>query len=126
MPHFVLCGAFDAGRVVRDLEPGVSRWGRAVLKLGDRWLRDDGEAVLVEGVVVELARPLHPVALVADRDGDTVVRLWPVIEVERTAAVQRWLAVVAVGLQRLGVGAVLTTNIGPEVLAGLDLELDLD
>ncbi|MCU0303137.1 MAG: hypothetical protein MUC56_03620 [Thermoanaerobaculales bacterium] len=126
MPHLVLRGAFDAGRVARELEPGVSRWGRAVLKIGDRWLRDDGRAVLVEGVVVELARPLHPVAMVADRDGATVVRLWPAIEIERTAAVQRWLAIVALGLQRLGAGAVRTTNIPPEILDGLALAIDLD
>jgi hypothetical protein len=80
--------------------------------------------MLIDGVVVELVRPLHPVALVSIRDGDTVVRLWPVVEVERTAAVQRWLAVIAGGLQQLGGGAVHTTNIGADVLDGLDLTID--
>jgi len=97
-----------------------------MIKTGDRWRRTDGEAVLVEGVVVELARPLHPIALISVRGDDTVVRLWPVVGVERTPAVQRWLAVLAKGLQNLGCGAVRTTNIGAEIVDGLELEIELD
>jgi hypothetical protein len=126
MPHLVLRGSVDFDRAVDELEIGVIRWGRAVIKTSDLWLRADGEALIADGVVVELGRPLHPVALVAIRDGDTVIRLWPVVEVERTPAVQRWLAVIARSLQGLGCGAVHTTNIGPEILEDLDLELDLD
>lgn len=124
MPHLVLRGNVAVDRVARELEPGIVKWRRAVLKIGDRWCRDDGEALLIDGVVVELGRPLHPVAMVASRDADTVLRLWPVVEVERTQAVQRWLAVIACGLQRLGAGPVCTTNISAELLGGLDLELD--
>jgi len=123
MPHLVLDGSVDLDRTTRELDPGVVRWGRVVIKTGDRWLRGDGEAVLVEGVVVELSRPLHPVVMIAHRDGDTVVRLWPVIEVERTPAVQRWLGVLALELQRLGAGPVVTTNIGTEVLDSLGLDV---
>lgn len=126
MPHLVLRGPVDIPRVADELDLGVVRWGRAVIKTGDTWRRSDDKALLVEGVVVELGRPLHPVAMVASRDQDTVIRLWPVIEVERTLAVQRWLAVLGVGLQKLGAGPVHTTNIGAEVLDGLALELDLD
>jgi hypothetical protein len=113
----------DFDTIACELDPNVVRWGRAVIKTTDRWRRADAEALLVDGVVVELARPLHPVALMATRDGDTVIRLWPVVEVERTPAVQRWLAVLAAEVQRLGGGPLVTTNIGPEVLEGLDLEL---
>lgn len=126
MPHLVLRGLVDFQAAVAGLDLGVTRWGRAVIKTGDRWRRSDGGALLVDGVVVEFGRPLHPVALVATRDEDTVVRLWPVVEVERTPAVQRWLGAVARGLQGLGCGPVRTTNIGPEVLEGLELDLDLD
>jgi len=123
MPHLVLRGTADLTRITAELDPGVVRWGRAVIKTADRWQRADAEAILVDGVVVELSRPLHPVALIALRDGDTVVRLWPVVEVERTPAVQHWLGVLASELQRLGAGPVTTTNIGPESLDGLGLTL---
>jgi hypothetical protein len=122
MPHLVLRGSIDLAAAASRLELGVERWHRAVIKTGDRWRRSDDEALLVEGVVVELSRPLHPVAMVTHRDGDTVVRLWPVIEVERTPAVQHWLAILASRLQQLGAGPVTTTNIGSEILDGLELE----
>ena len=126
MPHLVLRGSVDLYRAAAEFDLDVIRWGRAVIKSSDLWRRSDDKALLVDGVVVELGRPLHPIALVAARDGDTVVRLWPVVEVERTAAVQRWLAVIARGLQTMGCGAVRTTNIGTDILDGLDLEFDLD
>jgi hypothetical protein len=125
MPHLVLRGTIDLARLAADSEPGVARWRLAVLKTGDAWFRSDGNAVLIEGVVVEHTRPLHPVAAVALRDGDTIIRLWPVVPVERTPAVQRWLAVLARRLQDRGGGAVRTTNIGLEILDGLGLEMDL-
>jgi len=124
MPHLVMRGPIDFHAVAEHLSLDVTKWGRAVLKTGEKWSRSDHKAMLIDGVVVELVRPLHPVAMVAIRDGDTVIRLWPVVEVERTPAVQRWLAVIAAGLQKLGGGAVHTTNIGPEVLEGLDLEME--
>lgn len=126
MPHLVLRGSVDFHHAANELDLGVIRWGRAVIKTSDVWLRSDGEALLADGVVVELGRPLHPVALVSLRDGDTVVRLWPVVEVERTPAVQRWLGAIARGIQVLGCGPVRITNIGAEILEGLELELDPD
>ena len=55
-----------------------------------------------------------------------MVRLWPVAAIERTPAVQRFLAVVASGLQQLGCGAVRTTNLGDDIIAGLELAVDPD
>ena len=124
MPHLILRGSVDLGRAAAGLELEVHRWGRAVLKTGDAWIRSSGDALLVEGVVVELARPLHPVGLIGHRDGDTVVRLWSVVEVERTPAVQRWLGLIAGGLQTLGGGPVTTTNIGADILDGLALAVE--
>jgi hypothetical protein len=119
MPHLVLAGSSDLADLVP--EPGVHRWGRAVLKIGDGWLRVDHQALLVEGVVVEFARPQHPVALIAEQRGDIVVRLWPVVGVERTEPVQRWLCTVAAALQRLGAGPVKVTNIPRELWRDLNL-----
>jgi hypothetical protein len=120
MPHLVLEGRADLGAFVSRFTPEVQRWGRAVLKLSECWSRSDGDAVLVEGVVVELARPLHPVVHVACHQGSTRVRLWPAVEVERTPAVQRLLALVAAALQECGCSEVTTTNLKPELLEGVD------
>jgi hypothetical protein len=97
----------------------VYRWGRAVLKTEDCWLRADDGAVLVEGVVVEHSRPLHPVAIISPREGSTTVRLWPTAPVERTRPVQRWLAMVAVELIQLGLPRIVATNLAEEVVIDL-------
>jgi hypothetical protein len=95
------------------------KWGAAVLKTAELWRRTDGRAILIEGVVIEHSRPLHPIALISLSHGDTSVRLWRLAAVERTPAVQRWLAVVAKDLQQLGAGAVRSTNIAPALLEDL-------
>ena len=119
MPHLVLRGEVDFDLVLERMPKDAVKWGAAVLKTADLWRRGDCRAILVEGVVVEHSRPLHPVALVSLSHGDTSVRLWSLAAVERTPAVQRWLAVVARDLQQLGAGTVRITNIAPALLEDL-------
>jgi hypothetical protein len=121
MPHLVLVGGIDLEGVANRLPRTIQRVGRAVLKTEDCWLRADREALLVEGVIVEFSRPLHPVAVVASHHNDTVVRLWSRVSVERTRPVQRWLCVLATELQHLGLGPVKVTNIPTELWSDLDL-----
>lgn len=122
MPHLILDGEMDLRRIGDGLQLEVHRWGTAVLKIESLWWRSDKSALLVEGVVVEHSRAVHPVAVVAAARGKTSVRLWQRVPVERTPAVQRWLAVIAEALGRLGGGSLHTTNIGDDVLAGLGFQ----
>jgi hypothetical protein len=121
MPHLVLAGCRSAAELMAHLEPVVRRWGRAVLKTESCWLRADGRALLVAGVVVELGRPLHPVALVDCRGSTTVLGLWRLAPVERTPAVQRWLALLAADLCSWGVGPLASTNLSPDLWSDLAL-----
>lgn len=114
MPHMILSGEIDLESAAESFMPQVHRWGRAVLKLSECWLRKDQRALLVEGVVVELSRPLHPVFSVGVSDGKTQVRLWPHVDVERTWPVQRLLAVYTRELSTATEG-LLTTNIPEEL-----------
>jgi hypothetical protein len=121
MPHVVLDGVVHVEALLEHMPREVRKWGPAVLKTEQLWRRADGRAVLVEGVVVEHARPLHPIAVVAEHRGDTRVSLWPYAPVERTPAVQRWLATVASDVQKLSGGMLRTTNISRSLLEGLGL-----
>ena len=115
MPHVILEGTVDLGLVASGLTSEVQRWGTAVLKTEAVWRRVDGHAALVEGVVVEHSRPLHPVAVISEGKGSMSVRLWRLAPVERTPAVQRWLASIAGELCRYGAGPLRTTNIAAEL-----------
>ena len=121
MPHVVLQGAVDLRELSRSLSREVRRWGPAVLKTEEVWCRSDGSALLIEGVVVEHSRPLHPVAVISLQHGDTSIRLWRLGVVERTPAVQRWLACLAAELQVLGAGEVRKTNLPNSLLEDLGL-----
>jgi hypothetical protein len=121
MPHLILEGATDLVELPRQMSRVVRRWGSAVIKTEEVWCRSDGAAVLVEGVVVEHSRPLHPVAVIALQRGDTSIRLWRIAAVERTPAVQRWLACLAADLYGLGAGRVIKTNLPAAVIEDLDL-----
>jgi len=121
MPHLFLTGTLDLETVASSLDGKARRWQAAVLKTEASWCRSDGLAILVEGVVIEHSRPLHPVAVITQSHGDTSVRLWRLAPVERTPAVQRWLASIAGELRRLGAGPMKTTNIADELLRDLDL-----
>jgi hypothetical protein len=119
MPHLVLRDEVDFDLVLERMSKDAVKWGAAVLKTTELWRRADGRAILIEGVVIEHSRPLHPVALISLSHGDTSVRLWRLAAVERTPAVQRWLAVVARDLQQLGAGPVRATNIAPALVEDL-------
>lgn len=121
MPHLILKGADDLSELVRVFDDTVYRWGRAVLKVEDCWIRSDGGALLIEGVVVEFSRPLHPVAFVAPHHDDVIVRLWTRGVVERTDAVQRWLGIVAERLCHGSHFSLHSTNIPQNTLQGLGL-----
>jgi hypothetical protein len=64
------------------------------------------------------------VAVISLNHGDTSVRLWQLAPVERTPAVQRWLALIASELRRLGSGPLKTTNISDELWQDLGLCAD--
>ena len=121
MPHLVLKGDLDYSDVAERMESCLHRSGRSVLKTEGCWLKHGGKGLLVEGVVVEFSRPLHPVAVVMPRQQDTIVRLWSLVTVERTPAVQRWLVLVAHELQRCGGGNVISTNISEEISSEMGL-----
>lgn len=121
MPHVVLDATWPAAEIAARIPLDVVRWRNAVLKTDMCWLRSEGEGVLVEGVVVEHTRPLKPVAVITPHEDRTVVRLWPTAPVERTPAVQRWLALLAGHIGR-DEAVARATNIGADALEGLDLE----
>jgi hypothetical protein len=115
MPHFVFERPPSLDALERAVPTEPIRWGRSVLKVEGLWLRPSRPSALAEGVVVELARPLHPVAILAPRRQELVVRLWPLVPVERTHSVQRWLAILAGAAMRAGAGALVSTNVAEEL-----------
>jgi hypothetical protein len=112
MPHVVRRGRADLDAAWKGLPAGPWRWGRAVARVEGRYLAAEGNVLLVQGVVVEYGRPVHPVVMVTHRGEETAVHFWPVVRVERTEAVKRLLVQVAAELEAFGAGEVVATNLG--------------
>jgi len=121
MPHLLFDGSPDFSKLRFSSE--VRRQGRIVMKVEHSWLRADGRAVLVEGVVVEYSRALHPVAVISRRENHLSLQLWPPVPVERNEAVQRWLLMLAEMLQDAGAGTLLKSNISPGLIETYGLRL---
>lgn len=121
MPHLILKGDVNLAEWADAFDTSAFRWQRAVLKVEESWLRSDGAALLVEGVVVEYSRPLHPVARIGLHHGDIIVRLWERGGVERTDAVKRWLGIVASQLCAASGLALHSSNISDGILEDLGL-----
>lgn len=115
MPHVVRRGIIDLEAAWRGLPSGPWRWGTTVARAEGRYLAAGSRALLIAGVVVEYARPQHPVLIVSLRGEETAVHLWPPAAVERTDGVKRFLARIAGELGAFGAGEVVATNI-PDLL----------
>lgn len=114
MPHLIFDSSPELSKLSFSSE--VCREGRTVMKIEHSWLRSDGRSLLVEGVVVEFSRALHPVAEIAFRREKLHVGLWPLVSVERSGAIQKWLLMLGRMLQDSGVGPLVRTNLSMDLL----------
>lgn len=121
MPHMILTGCRALAEAAPLFDSKAQRWGRAVMKQEAVWLRNDRQALMVEGVVVEFSRALHPLAYIAPHHDDFIVRLRDHSPVERTDAIQRWLSTIALTVLRSCGGRLKTTNIPSALWADLNL-----
>ncbi|MGC8915702.1 MAG: hypothetical protein ACP5NF_01830 [Thermoanaerobaculum sp.] len=119
MPHVILSGFADLAKAWQEFPSGPFRLGNAVARIEGRFMSSSQRELLLEAVVVEFGRPLHPVVLVSYRQEGTAVHLWDVVRVERTEAVKALVALVARELLAFGAGGLVTTNLKPELLGSL-------
>lgn len=118
MPHVVLEGPITLDGCRRLQVPFVERDGERIVKV-DRFYADtDGRAALLETLVVDRGHTQRFFIQLALRDGGLIVRLEPMTDPEKTAAVKRALAIVAHRLV-LACGARYgSTNIPEHLLSG--------
>jgi hypothetical protein len=115
MPHVLIEGAIDGGRVHRELAPIDERRGPVVLKTLESFLARSGRTVLVEAVVVEGVTRRLLVTIEQHRHHMTV-RLYNLTDPEKTAGVKLLVARVALAVLALDRGARVTrTNLAAEL-----------
>ena len=95
MPHVVLIGDLDAGRVFESLENIFRKDDRGILKTGARYFDSEKKSIIIEATAIENGPPKNFFVLVSWRNDGLVVRLHPSLDVEKTDGVKMTLALVA-------------------------------
>ena len=101
MPHVVIENAPDLAEVVRGLAPFAERKDQQILRLADLYLNRGGRAALLECVVIDTGVALSFFVLLAQRENQITVRLYPLTDPEKTDGVKRLLALIAVRIREL-------------------------
>ena len=95
LPDVVLSGAITIDECQRHFTPFVRRDGECIVK-AERFYRErDGQAALVEMLVVDRGHAQKFFIHLSRRDGGVTVRLEPLTDPEKTPGVRRALAAVA-------------------------------
>jgi hypothetical protein len=101
MPHVVIENAPELAAVFRGLVPFAERKDEQILRLADLYLNRAGRAALLECVVIDKGVAVSFFALLAQRENQITVRLYPLTDPEKTEGVKRLLALIAVRVHDL-------------------------
>lgn len=74
LPHVILAGRVEAGRIARDFEPWHERHGQAVFRFREAYLQREGREVLLETVLHEEGLEQRLFLLVRPGGGEVLVK----------------------------------------------------
>lgn len=95
MPHVVLNGDVAMKDLFDEMEPVFQKKENGILKTTASYFGKDKKSVLVESLAIESGKSTAFLALVGQRDDGIVVRLHPILDVEKTDGVKQLLAEIA-------------------------------
>ena len=101
MPHVVIENAPDLEVVFRGLASFAERRDEQILRLADLYLNRAGSAALLECVVIDKGVAVSFFVVLAQRENQITVRLYPLTDPEKTEGVKRLLALIAVRVRDL-------------------------
>ena len=108
MPHVVLKGKIVVTDVFRKLESFLVRSENGILRTTNAFIDRDGKSILVESLVIEGSKKTQFFTMISGREDGIVVRICPVVEVEKSHGVKKIIAETAT--QLLGKFAELSTG----------------
>jgi hypothetical protein len=98
VPHVVLKGKIEVAQVFRKLEPFLIRSETGVLRTANAYIDRDEKSILVESLVIEGSKKTQFFTMISGREDGVVVRISPVVEVEKSYGVKKIIAEIATRL----------------------------
>jgi len=100
VPHVVLKGKIEVAQLFRKLEPFLARSETGVLRTTNAFIDRDEKSILVECLVIEGSKKTQFFTMISGREDGIVVRICPVVEVEKSHGVKKIIAETATQLLR--------------------------
>lgn len=95
MPHVVLNGTVNLDDIFNKFKGVLIRNEQCILKTDNIYINRDKTAIIIEALAIEMGIKNSFLAMVGRRDDGVVVRIYPVIEVEKTSGVKKILSEIA-------------------------------
>jgi hypothetical protein len=92
MPHAVLVGSISIETIFNELEPLFVKEEDMILKTSRKYIEHDKSSILIESIVIEGGIKTEFLTLIGKRDDGIVIRVSPILEVEKITGVKRVLA----------------------------------
>ncbi len=95
MPHVVLNGKVNVEDIFVKMKPVFIRDGESVLKTENMYIERGKGSILIDSLVIERGKKISFLAMIGEREDGAVIRIYPMLEVEKTDGVKRILAEIA-------------------------------
>ncbi|WP_455368119.1 hypothetical protein [[Eubacterium] cellulosolvens] len=95
MPHVVLRGNVNVTDVFKELETFLVRGEKSVLRIANTFIDRDNKSILVESLVIEGSKKTQFFTMISRRKDGVVIRIAPIVEVEKSYGVKKIIAVIA-------------------------------
>lgn len=92
MPHVVLVGEIDLESLFNELEPIFIKEEGNILRTSKSYIENTKGSILIESMTIEDGVKKELFMIIGKRDDGIVIRLSPLMEVEKTTGVKRLLA----------------------------------
>ena len=95
MPHVVLNGNVNIDDILKKFNSILIRDEYGILKTDDIYINRDKTAILIESIAIEKGAKNSFLTMISRRDDGVVVRIYPILEVEKTNGVKKILSEIA-------------------------------
>ena len=98
LPHVVLKGKIEVTQLFSKLEPFLVKNETGILRTTNTFIGRDEKSILVESLAIEGPKKTQFFTMISGRDDGVVVRIYPLVEVEKSYGVKKIIAEIATRL----------------------------
>ena len=95
LPHIVLNGTINIEIIFKKISSLFIRDNTTILKTQEIYLERKKNAILIDSLVIESKLKTNFFSMITGREDGVVIRLFPNIQIKKTAGVKRLLAEIA-------------------------------